>query len=94
MTLLYKLNQAKWSIQSVIDHIERMPDGAAMADLIEACINIDNNYKRWCSEMDEGSDQIEGTTYEEGIFIEYEIEASDWHDVSLALRKIKGVLNP
>ena len=63
-----------------------------IAELIHACETIDAHYKTFCNELDRYDyDQPEGTTYEEGIRLEYQIEADWWHDVSLALRKLRSL---
>ena len=83
-------------IQKIIDEleimrgeVERAPEKDAIVDLINACENIDRHYKQFCREMDQGFGEQIGTAYKTGICIEYEIEADWWHDVSIALRKLK-----
>ena len=63
----------------------------ALIDLIEACEAIDAHYKEFCDWNDEEDGIKFGTTYEEGMNVEYQIEASWWHDVSLALRKLRSL---
>ena len=63
----------------------------AIAELIEACESIDANYREFCEWNDDAYGEPIGTTYKEGINIEYQIEADWWHDVSLALRKLRSL---
>lgn len=56
--------------------------------MLQAVRVLDEHYKEFCNEFDENDGSSEGTTYKQGINIEFYIEADLWHDVSLALRKI------
>ena len=67
-----------------------VPDKQALHEVLEMCRAIDERYKEFCGEFDEQDDLSDGTTYnnEDGISIEFYLEAGDWHKVSLALRKL------
>lgn len=55
--------------------------------LLHKLIAIDEGvYKPFCESFD---DEVEGETYKHGISLEFYMEASDWHDVSVLLREIK-----
>ena len=59
----------------------------AMPDLLRALLALEEHYKEFCLSMDDNYQEPDGTTYRDGINIEFYIEASDWHDISVALRK-------
>jgi len=90
MSISYDLERAKNLIQNVIKELEEAPEKKAIIELINACEAIDRYYKeRYCAELDLDYNEPDGTTYEEGICLEFYIEAEWWHDVSKALRKLR-----
>jgi hypothetical protein len=89
-TLIEKLLAAKTRLDDVISLLEHEPELGAISDLIEACEDIDYYYKHHvCKERDDGDGLVDGTTYKNGMNVEFYIEAEDWHRVSLALRKLR-----
>lgn len=58
-------------------------------DLVKACEVIDNVYYEMCGVYDIEDGLSQDTTYNEGVSIEFYIEAEWWHEVSIALRKLK-----
>lgn len=89
MTMQNDLQHAINVIQSVKVQLTQTPETSAIVELIKACEHLDEYYKRMCDDMDLDSDDPEGTTYQEGISIEFYIEADLWHDVSVQLRKLR-----
>jgi len=77
-------------INRAIRNLAKVPEKQAIHEVLEMCGAIDERYKEFCSEFDEQDGLPEGTTYgkEDGISIEFYLEADDWHKVSLALRKL------
>lgn len=65
------------------------PEKEALLNLVEECENIDAYYEEWCEELDEETGEDIGTSYKHGVSLEFQIEASWWHKVSLALRQLK-----
>ncbi len=57
--------------------------------LIRACETVDRQYKEMCDQADSDYGDDPGTNYQTGMNIEFYIQASDWHTISTALRKIK-----
>jgi hypothetical protein len=82
------LQTAKRYLDAAIQDLETAPEKTALVDLLRAIRSIDNYYKDWCDEIDEENNDTQGTTYEEGVSMEFYIEADWWHDVSVALRKL------
>lgn len=64
----------------------------AVRELIARCRDIDEQYKELCAERDVDWDEAPGTSYKIGINTEFYIESSDWHDISIELRKLEGKL--
>lgn len=91
MTVKTDLKIAHSYIANVLDRLEtdeKMGE-TSLADLVEACERVDAYYKQWCRELDEETMEDEGTSYRDGISLEFQIEADWWHDISLALRKLR-----
>jgi len=83
-------------IRNILDHSEKViaeTDALSrtlhIRDLVEKLQAIDDYYKNCCDETDYECGETPGTTYEEGTSIEFYIESSDWHEVSLILRELK-----
>jgi len=90
IVLATNIAMAKRYLDEAAKHIKEA-DGASpevIAELIAACRGIDEHYKEMCAEADDRYGDPDGTTYRDGISIEFYIEADWWHDVSLALRKL------
>lgn len=85
-----QLEIIKYEADLIKESLNKTPEKAYIADLLKACTALDNYYKQWCDEGDEDCGDAKGTTYNSkgGISMEFYIEASDWHQVSLALRKL------
>ena len=76
------------TLNDVAIDLDNAPEAAEMRDLFKALKSIDDYYKNeFCKELDETYEETPGTTYKNGISLEFEIEASWWHEVSLILRK-------
>ena len=88
-----KLNTAASLIQSAKQDLNTIPEIEAIQQLIQVCEAIDRHYREdFCPSVDDESGEEKGTTYKYGVCMEYYIEAEWWHNVSLALRKLrKGV---
>lgn len=86
--LKYHIELAERQLAVVKELVEQAPELDAITDLISACQKIEYHYQEFCKEMDENFGDEPGTSYEEGVNIEYYIEADWWHDVSVALRKL------
>jgi hypothetical protein len=76
-------------LKRAIEVLEETPSLTINADLLQALEQIDLRYNEWCNTMDMQWGQTEGTSYEDGISMEFYLEATDWHKVSVILRKLK-----
>ncbi len=83
------LVRAKNLIDMSINDLRTVPEKADISELLDQVQKLDNHYKKMCEEMDENYEDEIGTTYRDGISIEYQIEAMWWHDISLAFRKFR-----
>lgn len=91
-TVLWNIEHAKRLLTTVEEDLKNAPEKADIVELMEACERIDRYYKnRFCVEMDAEYGEDEGTTYEDGISLEFYIEADWWHDISVVLRKLRVV---
>lgn len=89
--MIDKLEEAKELIKSVQTELEGSPDYENIGRfkrLIEACEVIEERYKEYCEGCDDDLGLKSGETYKEGIHMEFYIESSDWHEISLALREL------
>lgn len=68
--------------------LAEVPEKEAIVTLLNACANIEEHYKDWCKLTDSDFDLSEGETYRDGTSMEFYIESSWWHEVSLALRAL------
>lgn len=90
-SLKYKLDtiiKLASQCQAKIDGAEILGNNKHIYNLIEKCQQLDVHYKQYCDEVDEADDAEPGTTYRDGISIEFYIEADWWHDISLILREM------
>ena len=89
MSIEYNLKQAQHQIQGCIDLLNMIPDKAVLAEIFQILQRLDADYKNWCDEYDEQcGDGAIGFTYENGISLEYYIEAETMHDLSKLIRKL------
>jgi hypothetical protein len=86
-----KISQ-KWLSDS-IESIERSKEITLPDELLDALDYIDSYYERFCGELDEDFGDEPGTTYKDGVSIEFYIEADWWHKVSLILRSLREINN-
>jgi hypothetical protein len=86
MTIDENLDTARITLNNAIELLKAAPERSAISDLIMACEVIDAQYKQMC----EDTYQSGKDAYENGVSIEFYIEAEDWHEVSLALRKLRS----
>jgi hypothetical protein len=92
-SLREKLFRIQNITQSAIDDLladENIAGNDAVRELIARCRDIDEHYKEYCAECDVNWGEEPGTSYKEGVNMEFYIESSDWHDISLELRKLEG----
>lgn len=82
------LKRAKSIIEKSIKDLEEKPDQILVKELIEACKAIEPTYKKMCDDSDEQCCDPKGTSYNDGISIEFYIEADQWHIISECLRKM------
>jgi hypothetical protein len=74
------LNSINWEKQSNLDYF---------SDLVDALTTIEEEYQSLCEDLDyELYHDRKDSCYDFGPNIEFQIEASDWHRISLILRKI------
>ncbi len=83
-----KLVYARDYINSVIRDIENAPQKEAIVDLLKVCQSLDEYYKEYCDELDVANGDEVGTAYRDDPNVEFYIDTSNWHDISLALRKL------
>ena len=83
---------AQTCLDSIVQSSE-LTTNEHMLALIEACQTIDDAYVDYCAEFDEDNGDPDGTAYSDGVHCEFTIEASDWHNVSVALRNVQAHLN-
>jgi len=88
MSLSDRIHHAKHQLNLVLEELAKVPDKSELVDLFEALTNLESRYIEFCESCDEGQGQELGTTYRDGISLEFYIEAEVWHEVSKALRKL------
>jgi len=92
MSIKQDIEIAQAYLKKVKRGIEDTPNLEALNELMEALIPIELHYRdNFCAGCDRDFGDEPGSAYEEGISMEYYIESSWWHDVSLALRKLGKV---
>lgn len=82
------LNNISRSVQAIEKELQNTPEIEAISELLKACRSLDDYYQTFCERHDELDGYPLGTTYKEGCDIEFYIEASWWHEISLQLRKL------
>ena len=87
----WTLKSARHQIDDALQLLEKAPEKTAIIDLINACEKIDRHYEEECKAVDEAYDEEEGFHYEHGFNMEYYIESDWWHEISVALRKLKNI---
>lgn len=85
----YDLKKAKQYLDNVIVKLDEAPEKIEIAELIAACQKLDNYYADFCEEIDEEYGDEKGTAYKNGFSLEFYIESDNWHEISLALRRLK-----
>lgn len=89
-----KLERSRNIIDRVVEELKTSPEKCAIVDLLKACEVIDAYYrKEYCDTSDEDYGEPIGTAYKHGISLEFYIESSWWHDVSVQLRKLRDEEN-
>lgn len=88
--MIEKLQQIRNIVDSAITECDLLAniDHENMRALIDACIQLDQQYKWDCATLDAQLNDAAGTAYEDGIDSEYMLEASYIHNISVALRRI------
>jgi len=89
MTMHEKMRKANFYVAEALEELQKNPEVSAISELLAACEPIEMYYKQWCDEHDDETGDTPGNTYKHGTSLEFYIEADWWHDVSLALRKLK-----
>ncbi len=84
-----KLVMASQLLNSVLDDFKDAPEKIAIVELINAVRRLNVKYFDWCTEIDDENGEPHGTTYENGISLEYYIEADEMHNLSKILRKLQ-----
>lgn len=86
--MIEDLKKANALISRAIKDFEETPEKEVISILMETLQDIDLYYKELCNCDDAQWGEKPGTTYEKGCSSEFYIDSSDWHKVSLALRKL------
>lgn len=91
MGALNSLERANEILRDSIEKLKATPEKSNIEELLEAIGALDSYYKEeFCTQTDEYDGLPAGTTYnsENGIMVEFYIEADDWHRISKAYRKL------
>jgi hypothetical protein len=85
------INDIIRDLESLALNFEEAPEKGDIIDILEALEQIDIYYDLWCTDIDIYNDKPVGTTYKSnnGISLEFCIEADTWHYISKLLRKLK-----
>lgn len=83
------LIRAKNLIDTSLSDLRSAPEKADISELLDNVQKLDNYYQQYCDEIDETAGDEIGSTYRDGISLEFYIEAEWWHDISLAFRKFR-----
>lgn len=89
MILADQLKYANSYITKAINLLDENPTEDALCDVLQHCKALDEYYKKWCAEQDEAYGDPKGTSYKDGVSMEFYIEAEFWHEISLALRELE-----
>jgi len=88
--IAWDLVRARRLIEDVEEKLKEAPELEAIVELLDAVEKLDNNYRDcFCHDCDLNWGEEPGTTYEGGTSMEFYIESDWWHDVSMALRKLR-----
>lgn len=93
MESIKRIKQSLQYIEEEIDKIDNAPERSAIVELIESLEDLDESYRMYCKQLDEEREVEAGTHYTDGVYDDFYIEAELFHEVSLALRKIKELEN-
>lgn len=93
MLIKEQLEFANSYINKALNLLEEAPEADALVSLLLRCRALDEYYKQWCNDLDNLYGDEPGTAYKEGTSMEFYIESSDWHALSLELRKLEEKLN-
>ncbi len=87
-SILDDVNRALTFLERVKEDLEANETIGLNADLLRTLLILDERYKEFTLSWDEDDDEDPGTVYNSkyGVNVEFYIEASDWHDISKALR--------
>ncbi len=92
MTILNDLEIAQSRIKNAIVKLEENPNKDLINELLDACAELEFNYKNeFCAGCDADFGDEQGTTYEDGISLEYYIESSSWHKISKVIRQLRDI---
>lgn len=89
MSIENKLLQLSFLVDSIAEDVKESSKNYDILELLSVLKELDEQYRDWCSEIDDEYEEEIGTTYENGISLEYYIEAETMHTISKLLRKIK-----
>jgi len=88
--VFWNLEKAQQCLTQVESDLNNAPEIADIVELLDAVEAVDNYYRdNFCLECDANWGEEPGNTYEDGTSMEFYIEADWWHDISLALRKLR-----
>ena len=85
-----QLQYIKQLSEDALAELEKTPEKDDIATLLRICDAIDDYYQLGCAESDARDNYPEGYTYDNEWYNDYfHIESSTWHELSLALRKLR-----
>ena len=90
-TISSDVHSAKAYLERAANDLDAEKSIGAIPDILRALLMFDETYKEWCTRYNSVDEAID--TWENGTSMEFYIESSDWHDVSVALREWKAA-NP
>ena len=74
--------------RSVVTDLKKAPEKEAIVSLLQVCQELDLYYQEYCRDDELEYYRDKKNTYELGLNMEFYIEGSQWHEVSIALRKL------
>lgn len=90
--LSYDMKSVIRGMERIKAKLEDTPEINLIRDLLDAIRGFDAIYKEACDNFDLDFGETPGTSYNEGMTVEFYIESDDWHQVSLALRQLDSKL--